>query len=110
MGQETIGKLLDYVKKGCDIKGVGPVDFYNEAFYTGLLNQLTADMDTDGKFELEDLFDDVEGERTLKEIVAKYFTKPIIYSIFDSREKRPGKKSYRPFGLKDKNGNVFWLN
>lgn len=107
--KEEIPKLLDYIKRGGDIKGVGIVDFYNKEFYTALLNLLTADMDKDGKFELEDLFDDVEGKRTLKAETGKYFVKPIIYSIFDSRLKRPSKKSFRPFALSDKGKNLWWI-
>ena len=109
---KAIEKLLNYVKIGGDKKNedTGIVaDFYDEVFYTDLLNLLAADMDKDGFFEMEDLFDDVEGERTLKENVAKHFTKPIIYSIFDSRKERPDKRSIRPFALKDKDGNMLWL-
>jgi len=109
LDEEAISGLLDYIKKGGDTKGTGPVDFYNESYYRGLLKLFTSDADNDGKFELEDLFDDVEGERTFKSKTAKYFTGGIGYSVIDSRGKRPSKKSYRPFFLMEKEGNLWWI-
>ena len=109
MDEEAISCLLDYIKKGGDTKGTGPVDFYNESYYRGLLELFTSDANNDGKFELEDLFDDVEGERTFKIETAKYFTGGIGYSVIDSRGKRPSKKSYKPFFLTEKEGNLWWI-
>jgi hypothetical protein len=108
--EKDIGKLLKYVKDGGDRKGVGPVDFYDKEFYTGLLNLLTADMDNDKKFELEDLFDNVDTEnQSLKENAKKFFVRPIVSSIIDSRLKRPSLRDDSPFALKDKDGNMWWI-
>jgi len=109
LDNEAISGLLDYIKKGGDIKGAGPVDFYNESYYRGLLELFISDADNDGKFELGDLFNDVEGERTFKSETAKYFSGGIGYSVIDSRSKRPSKKSYRPFFLTEKQGNLWWI-
>lgn len=109
LDKEKIPDLLNYIKKGGDVKGEGPVDFYNEEFYTGLLEVLTGDKDGDGNYEMGDLFDLKEGIRVLNAESGKYFIMPVIYSIFDSRLKRPSVKSYRPFALADKDTNLWWI-
>lgn len=100
------GSLKKYLRKGGD-KARSERDwvgFYDEAFYSGLLDLLSGD----DKVEMNDLFDEKpNGDYKLKDSVKKWFKEPAIYGIIDSREKRPAVKSYRPFSLYD--GHYFWV-
>lgn len=96
--------LKEYLKKGGDRENPDPVDFYDETFYTGLLNHLS----DDDKIEMLDLFyRDSKGQWRLKESVKQWFKQSAVYGVYDSRCKRPSLKTTRPFSLFD--GHFWWV-
>jgi len=106
--------LNKYLKNGGDREAAGPVGFYNDAFYSGILGILS----DDDKIEMNDLFVQVNGVYKMKDSVKKWFSKGPIYGVVDTREKRPSLKSTRPFSLFDgylwwvfyrENGDLIWI-
>jgi len=95
--------LDDFLKRGGDREVTGPIGFYDESFYSGLLGILS----DDDKVEMNDLFIRVNGVYEMKDSVKKWFSKGPIYGVIDTREKRPSVKSTRPFSLFD--GNLWWV-
>ncbi len=101
---ETDKKALDdFLKSGGDREIVGPVGFYSEVFYSGIIGILS----DDEKIEMDDLFVQVDGVYKMKDSVKNWFSKGPIYGVVDSRKKRPSVKSSRPFSLFD--GNLWWV-
>ena len=95
--------LDDFLKSGGDREIIGPVGYYDEFFYSGIIGILS----DDEKIEMNDLFVQVDGVYKMNDSVKNWFSKGPIYGVVDTREKRPSVKSTRPFSLCD--GNLWWV-
>lgn len=96
-------ELDDFLKRGGDREIVGPVGFYNEDFYSGIIGILS----DDEKIEMNDLFVQENGVYKMKDSLKNWFSMGPIYGVVDTREKRPSVSSTRPFSLFD--GHLWWV-